>query len=227
HRVLRSSISSWPVVAPGMSDASVVALLPLAGRVDRLAADACVDGVPLVVHAVRRLVESGSVGLVVVVAPESDVDDALVGMLTEAGLLADGTVRIMTGSTVSVAASVLATAPDVRVVLVHDPLRPFAPADLVRRVVDAVVAGGAPVVPVLPCSDTVKRVDDDATVIDTPDRAGLRVVQTPLGYPAELIRSGVVVPGVVPAGARLVAGDPAARRLASPVDLATVNGITA
>jgi hypothetical protein len=57
-------------------------------------------------------------------------------------------------------------------------------------------------------------------VIDTPDRTGLRVIQTPLGYPARMIGSvGAVLPG-----AHTVPGDPAARRLAGSVALAMADG---
>jgi hypothetical protein len=117
---------------------------------------------------------------------------------------------------------------DADVVLVHDPLRAHTPADVVARVVAEVVATGRPVVPVLPCSDTVKRLDAAGVVIDTPDRAELRVLQSPVGYPAAVfaagLASGVIVPGTVPAGARTVAGDPLARRLASAVDVAMIDG---
>jgi 2-C-methyl-D-erythritol 4-phosphate cytidylyltransferase len=206
-----------------MSDMSVVAFMPVTGRVDRFsgAVLARVADVPLLVHAVRRIV---AVGRLIVVA-ESDVDGVR-AVLAGYGLLddSDGTVRVVSGSITDVAALV---SPEARVVLVHDPLRPFAPVELIERVVDAVLRENAPVVPVLPCSDTVKRLDDADAVVDTPDRAGLRVVQTPLGYPAELIRSGAAVPGAVVAGAVLVAGDPAARRLAGPVDLATFDGSVA
>jgi 2-C-methyl-D-erythritol 4-phosphate cytidylyltransferase len=94
---------------------------------------------------------------------------------------------------------------DVRVVLVHDLSHAFAPVELIRQVVATVLTDDMSVVPVLPCSDTVKRLDADGFVIDTPDRGGLRVIQAPLGYPAEVIRSGAVMPGVVPVGARTVA----------------------
>ena len=72
------------------------------------------------------------------------------------------------------------------VVLVLDAARPFVPADLGARVVDAVRAGRGAVVPVLPLSDTVK-LTDAGRVTATPDRAALRVVQTPQGFaPAHL-----------------------------------------
>lgn len=43
-------------------------------------------------------------------------------------------------------------------VLVHDAARPFVPAALIDRALDAVKASGA-AIPVLPVTDTVKRVD--------------------------------------------------------------------
>jgi 2-C-methyl-D-erythritol 4-phosphate cytidylyltransferase len=197
-----------------MSEARVVAFVPLAGRAKWHAALVRIDGVPLLVQAVRRVVDSGSVDRIVVVAPESEMDGELTELLAEFGVPVDGVVRAVPVS----------FAPAVRVVLVHDPLRAFTPPSLIRRVVEAVLVADTPVVPVLPCSDTVKLLDDHRVVIDTPDRAGLRVVQTPLGYPARLIGSGAFVPGDVPPGAHTVPGDPAARRLAGPVALAMADG---
>jgi 2-C-methyl-D-erythritol 4-phosphate cytidylyltransferase len=197
-----------------MSEARVVAFVPLAGRAEWHAALVRVDGVPLLVHAVRRVVDSGSVDRIVVVAPESEMDGELTELLADFGVPVDGVVHAVPVS----------FAPAVRVVLVHDPLRAFTPPSLIRRVVEAVLVADTPVVPVLPCSDTVKLLDDHRVVIDTPDRAGLRVVQTPLGYPARLIGSGAVVAGDVPPGAHTVPGDPAARRLAGPVALAMAVG---
>lgn len=129
---------------------------------------------------------------------------------------------VVSGVSVADHAVTLATTADV--VLVHDPLRAHTPVDMLARVVRAVLATGRPVVPVLPCSDTVKRLDESAVVIDTPDRNGLRVRQSPLGYPAGSITSGLVVAGTVPTGAVTVPGDPMARRLAGPVDVAMIDG---
>jgi hypothetical protein len=106
-------------------------------------------------------------------------------------------------------AAVSAVVPGVRVLLVHDPDRGEFLPDVAFRVVREVRATGATVVPVSPCSDTVKRVDDAGVVIDTPDRNELRVVGTPIGYPAELVASGAVVAGTVPAGAVTIDGRPA------------------
>jgi 2-C-methyl-D-erythritol 4-phosphate cytidylyltransferase len=194
---------------------NVVALVPVAGRGDVVAQVLTrVAGVPLLVHALRALLESDRVTSVVVVRDGSEVD----GALAEFGLR--DSVAVMPGALSDVWTSVSAGRPDV--VLVHDPLRAFTPTDLVDRVVTAVLDLAGPVVPVLPCSDTVKRVDDHDSVLDTPDRAGLRVTQTPLGYPAAMVTSATL--GSVPVGASTVLGDPLARRLAGPVDLAMMGG---
>jgi 2-C-methyl-D-erythritol 4-phosphate cytidylyltransferase len=106
----------------------------------------------------------------------------------------------------------LAGRPDTRVVLLHDGSN--VSAEVVRRVVADVLKTGRPVVPVLPCSDTVKRVDDDAVVLATPDRALLRVTRPPFGFPADLFRAR---PDVDPDDPALLAG-------ALVLDLSTVAG---
>jgi 2-C-methyl-D-erythritol 4-phosphate cytidylyltransferase len=192
-----------------MSD--VVALLPVAGLSGRhaptgVSALSLLDGRSLVERAVTRLLTADSVDEIVVIA---DPDVEIRGL----------DIRVVSGTTADIA-TVLAR--DFGVVLVHDPLRPLIPANVVDRVVAAVLKHRLPAVPVLPCSDTVKLLDASGVVIDTLDRTALRVTQTPIGYPAELIVDGVVVAGEVPVTALTVTGDPAGRRLATAVDRAMI-----
>ena len=67
------------------------------------------------------------------------------------------------------------------IVLVHDAARPFASADLIARAIKAAEATGA-AIPVLPVTDTVKRVDNAGTIETTLDRNSLRLVQTPQAF---------------------------------------------
>lgn len=136
----------------------------------------------------------------------NDANVVLVQAVGRAGLSADVIDRRVSGADVVASAVAVAAQPGVRVVLVHDPLRVATPPDVVARVVQAVLDSGRAVVPVLPCTDTVKSLDDADVVIDTPDRVALRVIQSPIGYPAELISSGAVVPGTVPSGALTIDG---------------------
>lgn len=66
-----------------------------------------------------------------------------------------------------------------RVVLVHDAARPLVTAALVLAVLEAAAKHGA-AIPVLPVTDTIKRIADDQ-VAGTVDRAGLASAQTPQG----------------------------------------------
>lgn len=75
--------------------------------------------------------------------------------------------------------ALLPRSPDI--VLVHDAARPFASADLITRAIAAAKKTGA-AIPVLPVTDTVKRVGPAGTVEATIDRGPLRLVQTPQAF---------------------------------------------
>ena len=72
------------------------------------------------------------------------------------------------------------------IVLVHDAARPLVPDDLIERVV-AEARRGHGAVPALPVVDTLKEVDEAGHIVRTVDRARLWRVQTPQGFPRELI----------------------------------------
>jgi 2-C-methyl-D-erythritol 4-phosphate cytidylyltransferase/2-C-methyl-D-erythritol 2,4-cyclodiphosphate synthase len=63
-------------------------------------------------------------------------------------------------------------------ILVHDGARPFADHALIDRAIAAGIASAA-AIPALPVADTIKVVDGNGRVLETPDRASMRAVQTP------------------------------------------------
>ncbi len=71
------------------------------------------------------------------------------------------------------------------VVLIHDGDRPFIEAAVVTAVREGAAAGGA--ISAVPAKDTVKRVDGEGVIIDTPAREGLWLAQTPQGFPYQTI----------------------------------------
>ena len=71
------------------------------------------------------------------------------------------------------------------VVLVHDAARPFTSAALVSRAIAAARAGGG--VPGVAMRDTIKEVGADGRVVRTLDRARLRGIQTPQGFPFDAL----------------------------------------
>ncbi len=66
-------------------------------------------------------------------------------------------------------------------VLIHDGDRPFVSRAVISAVLAAAPGGGA--VAAVAVKDTVKRVDGEGVIIDTPDRRELRLAQTPQGFP--------------------------------------------
>jgi 2-C-methyl-D-erythritol 4-phosphate cytidylyltransferase len=164
---------------------AVAVIVPAAGRGDRLGPGApkalrLIAGRTLLAHAVERLQRARLVDLVVVAVPDGEqerVADAL-------------HVRTVTGGPdrrSSVAAALATLPPEVVVVLVHDAARPFVPSALIDAIAAAVLAGAPAVVPGLPVPDTIKRVDSDGHVLETPPRNSLRAIQTPQGFRRDLL----------------------------------------
>lgn len=89
----------------------------------------------------------------------------------------------------SVARALAALDSPAEYVLVHDAARCLVPARVTAAVVAALQAGERAVVPVLPVNDTVRGVDAQGHSTGTVDRSGLRAVQTPQGFDAELLVS--------------------------------------
>ncbi|MBC6447087.1 2-C-methyl-D-erythritol 4-phosphate cytidylyltransferase [Actinokineospora xionganensis] len=222
---------------------STVALVPAAGRGERLGfgmpkAFVPVRGTALLAHAVRGLLDAGCVRHVVVAAPPADLA-ATTALLKAAGLpamvVAGGADR--TASVGLALRHALQVIPDTRVVLVHDAARAFTPTSVIQAVVAAVEAGARAVIPVLPMADTVKQVDAEGTVLTTPDRACLRVVQTPQGFDAATLAEAYALADSATDDAGLVEklgiavttvpGHPYAMKVTTPFDLAIAEAVLA
>ncbi|MHC4954850.1 MAG: 2-C-methyl-D-erythritol 4-phosphate cytidylyltransferase [Planctomycetota bacterium] len=85
----------------------------------------------------------------------------------------------------SVAKGLAALDPAAEVVLIHDVARPLVPAEVVTRVAEAAARHPA-VIPVVPVTDTIKRVDGDR-VLETLPRDELAAVQTPQAFRRDLL----------------------------------------
>ncbi|MDP7738394.1 2-C-methyl-D-erythritol 4-phosphate cytidylyltransferase [Mycobacterium paragordonae] len=167
---------------------NVVAVVPAAGSGRRLAAGVPkafyqLEGQSLVERAVEGLRSSGVVDTVVVAVPPDRTDEAKLILGHLATIVAGGASRT---DSVRLALSAMAeSAPDY--VLVHDAARALTPPSLIVRVVEALRDGHGAVVPGLPLADTVKAVDANGVVLGTPERAGLRAVQTPQGFATDVL----------------------------------------
>lgn len=115
---------------------------------------------------------------VVVVVPGGDVE-AESARLAASAVVAGGASRAA-----SVRNGLEAVPDDAAIICVHDAARPLAGADVYERVVEEVRSGAAGAVPVMPVTDTIRRVDGGVV-----DRSTLQAVQTPQAFRAELLRA--------------------------------------
>lgn len=215
-----------------------VAVVPAAGsglRLGAAVAKAFVDlaGQTILERAVDGLLASGVIDRVVVAVQAERIDQtaALLGQraqVVEGGAERYDTVR-----------SALAAVGDPRFVVVHDAARPLTPAEQIQRVVAALQEGMRAVIPVLPLADTIKAVDANGVVLGTPERAGLRAVQTPQGFETDLLRRAYQRAGTIAATddaslvenlgtpVHTVAGDPLAFKITTSLDLRLAQAVLA
>lgn len=173
-----------------MSPPQAAAVIVAAGRGERLGATipkafVAVAGVPMLLHAARRVALSPEVGRIVVVVGALDVDRARVllmqhGVRNVTAVVPGGAHR---QDSVFAGLSHLGEAP---VAVVHDGARPLVPPDVVTAVIQAAAEAGAASAG-LPVRETVKLVDG-ADARQTLDRDRLWVAHTPQAFRTALLR---------------------------------------
>ena len=140
-------------------------------------------GLTILERALRNVFDAADPAQVIVVVPPGKVTQARGIVQRVAGVASDYAVVVAGGANrqLSVSAGLAVLADGVEIVLVHDAARALTPSSQFDRVVRA-VAPGLGIIPVLPVSDTVKRVSADDLVLETVDRRDLVHFQTPQGF---------------------------------------------
>lgn len=106
-----------------------------------------------------------------------------------AGCACDIPVKVVVGGSerqYSVANALRAVGEDAEMILVHDGARPLITNEVIQSVIDTARETRASIAAV-PVKDTIKKVDEDGMVVDTPPRKTLWAVQTPQGFDAQLL----------------------------------------
>jgi len=162
------------------------AIIAGAGMGHRLGADIPkaliqIDGVTLIERAFAAL--SPVVDEIVITAPAGYEESfrAIVG--DSATIITGGVLR-----SDSVNLALKSLSPSIKYVLVHDAARALATSNLASRVLAELLSGESAVIPALNVTDTIKEVDRDGYVRNTPDRSVLRAVQTPQGFSVDLLK---------------------------------------
>ena len=175
--------------------ASLGVVIVAAGSGERLGASQPkafveLEGSTLLEHAIATVLSLDEPGQLVLVVPESHAATAL--QLSESftpsqqgwelSIVAGGRERHE-----SVRKGLDALRDGIATVLIHDAARPLTPRSVFTRVIAEVERSGDAVVPTIPVVDTLKRVDAFGVVRSTADRRVLAAVQTPQGFPYELL----------------------------------------
>ncbi|MFH0792807.1 MAG: 2-C-methyl-D-erythritol 4-phosphate cytidylyltransferase [bacterium] len=147
--------------------------LPLAGK-------------PLLLHTLEAFRSIEAIHEYVLVLPKEFADHPALAVITER---ADCPLKKIVGGEQrqdSVYAGLRASAADSQIVLVHDAVRPFPPAEGVREAIRVAAKDGAAIL-ALPVVDTIKQVDKEGRATKTVERESLWIAQTPQVFRREIL----------------------------------------
>lgn len=143
-----------------------------------------IGGVPVIYRAMEAFSRHADV---FAVQPVVNPDDSAMFTAAVAGLKHEPPTNGGATRQASVLSGLEALArhkPDI--VLIHDAARPFVSAGVISRAIEAASRTGA-AIPVVPVTDTIKVTGASGNVEGTPDRASLRIAQTPQSFRFDVI----------------------------------------
>jgi len=169
----------------------VVAIIPAGGSGKRAGGGVPkqfrpIGGQPIFLHTLKKFEASSSVDGVILVVPKRTKARAL-KIVKNSSL--KKVIAVCEGGRErqdSVSAGLKALPPEVKVVVVHDAVRPFVSPGLINKVVAVARKKGAAVA-VVPVRDTVKKISK-GRVVSTIDRRQVWLVQTPQAFRTRIIR---------------------------------------
>jgi 2-C-methyl-D-erythritol 4-phosphate cytidylyltransferase len=145
------------------------------------------DGIPLLVYALKAFEEFEGVEQMYLVLDEGDFEYCKREIIQKYGITK--VIQLVPGGNRrqdSVWNGLKAMEGHCDMVIVHDGVRPFVSGGILKRLVMAMKDYQA-VVTAIPARDTIKRVDGSGTVLDTLQRNTLFHVQTPQGFRYDVI----------------------------------------
>ena len=134
---------------------------------------------PIIIHTLQVFERLPAIDPIVVVRGDRDV--AKCEKLCRSFRLRKVTDVIAGGKTRQESVRIGLNAVQTEWVLVHDGARPFVSEEMVGKLLDAVRKHGAAVLGV-PVKDTMKKVNVDGVIEETPDRESMWAVQTPQAF---------------------------------------------
>jgi len=164
-----------------------------AGSSDRMGFNklfAEVAGQPVLAHTLLALDQAEVISEIIVVVRDQDIPD--VGALCRE-LNFNKVTKVIRGGARrvdSVFNGVLETDSRATLIGIHDGARPLVTEAVITEAAQTAEEFGA-AVPAVPVTDTIRRVDVNGRVLDTPDRSSLYAMQTPQIFDADILKGAL------------------------------------
>jgi 2-C-methyl-D-erythritol 4-phosphate cytidylyltransferase len=151
-------------------------------------------GTPILIHTLRKFAGVDAVTEIWIALRENEIEGFRERLRKEASAVLAKRVALVVGGehrqqSVEHALAEITASPD-DIILVHDAVRPFVTAEIIRAVIEAAKKYGAAIA-ALPAVDTVKQVErtaEGAIIKATIPRAGVVLAQTPQGFRSSVIK---------------------------------------
>lgn len=142
-------------------------------------------GTTVIQRSVNAFLEIPDVDEIIVTAREQELDEF-------SKLLTDERITFVIGGDTRQKSvkNAVETIEDAELIIIHDGARPFVKSDDIANTIRAALEYDAAALGV-PVKDTIKVIDDNNFVVDTPDRATLFAVQTPQVFKLDMYKSAI------------------------------------
>ena len=144
------------------------------------------DGKEIIAYTIEKFYKSEDIGDIVIVIKEYEEKYFIENIIIKYGF---DNIKLAYGGKErqdSVYNGIKKLNRNCEIVLIHDGARPFVNEDIIKNSIEEAKENNAVVVGV-PVKDTIKVVDSDGNIVDTPNRSLLWSVQTPQSFKYEII----------------------------------------
>jgi 2-C-methyl-D-erythritol 4-phosphate cytidylyltransferase len=144
------------------------------------------DGKEIIAYTIEKFYKSEDIDDIVIVIKESEEKYFIENIINKYGF---DNIKLAYGGKErqdSVYNGIKKLNRNCEIVLIHDGARPFVNEDIIKNSIEEAKENNAVVVGV-PVKDTIKVVDSDGNIVDTPNRSLLWSVQTPQSFKYEII----------------------------------------
>ncbi len=170
---------------------SIGVVIPAAGQGKRMKSNIKKQfmellGRPVLAHTLSVFINNTKIDQIIIVVNVDEIDYCKKNIINK---FSDSRVKIIAGGESrreSVFAGLKALSPVIDYVIIHDGARPLLTQDLLNKVIKSLTSHTAIIVGTS-LKDTVKRVDKEQIVQDTPERSSLMAIQTPQAFLYDII----------------------------------------